>query len=312
MRVVAVVVSYNRSALLGESLSAIMRQTRPVDHLVVVDNASTDNSAKLVREAWPEAELICLTENTGGAGGFTVGIAAALRAGADWVWLMDDDTIPSDEAIAELIQAESKYAQEQLVLLGSRAVWTDGADHPMNTPKRKLFVSRKEAERAATVQCMPVRTLSFVSAFVRASRVLEVGLPVSAYFLWNDDFEFSARLARGRRALYVPQSVVEHRTQKRGSSDDDPGERFFFEVRNKLWLFLYSKGFNPFEKALYFGATLRRWLRTFRKSEQRSRLHRTMRQGMKDGLREKPQPNAEVLSKAVGNLEITQMLKELR
>jgi len=311
MNIVAVVVSYNRSALLGEAVNAIMSQTRPVDHLVVVDNASTDDSVSVVRAIAPEAELIVLDSNTGGAGGFTVGLAAALRAGADWIWLMDDDTIPHREALDALEHTVKRYHGERLVLLGSRAVWVDGSNHPMNTPKRKLVVRGEENRLAAEVACMPVRTLSFVSAFVSASRVLEVGLPVADYFLWNDDFEFSARVARGHRALFVSGSVVEHRTKTRGSSDDDPGDRFLYEVRNKLWLFLFSPGFNPGEKVLFVAATLRRWFRTFRKSQQRSLLRHTMREGIRAAFRGKPRPNVEVLADAVGDLELRHMLKEL-
>ena len=80
--------------------------------------------------------------------------------------------------------------------------------------------------------------------------------------MWNDDFEFTTRLIRGRRALYCPASVVVHKTKTFGSTDADPGERFYYEVRNKLWLFTRSRGLSPLEKAVYGGSTLRRWVKT--------------------------------------------------
>ena len=55
-----------------------------------------------------------------------------------------------------------------------------------------------------------------------------------------------------------------HKTKVFGSTDADPGERFFYEVRNKVWLFARRRGLTPWEKALYGGSTLRRWVRTFR------------------------------------------------
>ncbi|MDQ4137237.1 MAG: glycosyltransferase, partial [Actinomycetota bacterium] len=94
-RVVAVVVSYNREGLLEEVLSALAAQTRPADAVVVVDNASTDAALEVARRHVPEDSIRALRTNTGGAGGFAVGIAEAIRThGADWVWVMDDDTVP--------------------------------------------------------------------------------------------------------------------------------------------------------------------------------------------------------------------------
>src|SRR5690606_30675118 len=122
--------------------------------------------------------------------------------------------------------------------------------------------SRAERERAAAVDAMEIRSISFVSAFLRAARVREQGLPLADYFLWNDDFEYSARLLRGARGLYVPGSVVTHKTKIRVSSDQDPGPRFYLEVRNKLWVFRCSRALKPWEKALYIAATARRWVRT--------------------------------------------------
>ena len=105
LRVTAVLVAWNRRELLREALEALAAQTRPVDRLVVVDNASDDGSDAVAAEllaAWGDrARLIRLTENTGGAGGFAVGIAAAVADPAtDWVWVMDDDTVPGPDALS--------------------------------------------------------------------------------------------------------------------------------------------------------------------------------------------------------------------
>lgn len=303
MRVTAVLVAYNRRELLRESLAALANQSRPVDRLVVVDNASDDGAGEAAAElleAWGDrARLIRLTENTGGAGGFAVGIAAAVaEEGIDWVWVMDDDTVPGEDALAGALDAHARYAaggQDDLAVMGSRVVWTDGEDHPMNTPKAKIRATAAERERAAGVSCMEIRSISFVSAFLRAARVRELGLPLADYFLWNDDFEYSARLLRGARGLYVPGSVVTHKTAKRGSSDADPGQRFFFEVRNKLWVFRRSQALYGWEKLLYIAATARRWARTFAASRDRAQLRDCLRRGWRDGWRTSPRNTREVL-----------------
>ena len=116
--------------------------------------------------------------------------------------------------------------------------------------------------------------------------------------MWNDDFEYSTRLIRDRVGLYCPDSVVVHKTKVFGSTDADPGERFFFEVRNKVWLFTRSRGLSPAEKAVYGASTVRRWSRTFAGSEDRTTLRRALGRGLREGLRRGPRPNATVLQDA--------------
>lgn len=306
--VAAVVVTWNRRELLEQSLTAILGQDPAPDRLVVVDNASTDGTSDLVAQRFPGAELITCTTNTGGAGGFALGLAAALDdstgPAVDAVWLMDDDTIPQPGALAALVSARERYAVEpggppgHPVVVASRVQWVDGREHPMNTPRTKPGVATGERASALAVGCVPIRTASFVSILVDAARVREVGLPVADFFLWNDDFEYSARLVRGRRALACPASVVRHQTRAFGGTDVDPGPRFYYEVRNKVWTFTRSPALAPAEKALYAGATARRWARTIARSGDRRTLLRGLGRGLRDGLGA-PRSTAEVLRAAV-------------
>lgn len=292
--VVAVVVAYNRRELLLEALAAIRVQTVPPIAVVVVDNASDDGSAEAALAAWPEVEVVRLDRNTGGAGGFTAGLAVALaRHEPDWLWLMDDDTIPTPTALEALLAATARH--RDVALAGSRVVWTDGADHPMNTPRAKPFAGRPEVRAARGAGGIAVRSSSFVSMLVAADRVRSAGLPVADYFIWNDDFEYSTRLLRRGRGLFVRSSVVVHKTKARADTDSDPGARFFYEVRNKVWLLVFSRGLGPAEKVVYTGATLRRWWRTFRRSENRGFLLTQLRRGLAAGFGSRPRPNAEVL-----------------
>lgn len=293
-RVVAVVVAYNRSELLQEVLDALQIQELPAAATVVIDNASTDDSAERARSHTLATDVVTLTRNTGGAGGFAAGIARALDThNADWVWVMDDDTIPTPQALAELLGAAAQ--DSSVVMAGSRVVWTNGQEHPMNTPRRKPFAGRGEREAAQGRGVLPVRSSSFVSMLVRADVIIQRGLPITDYFIWNDDFEYSTRILRRNRGIFVPRSVVVHKTLKLGSTDVDPGERFYYEVRNKLWMLRFSHSLNPGEKLLYGASSIRRWLRTVARSKNRAVLRHSFWRGWRDGWRTKPRPNSVAL-----------------
>ena len=300
-RVVAVVVTYNRRELLLEALAAVQAQTRPADAVIVVDNASTDGTAAAVRRQFPTACVAELARNTGGAGGFASGMALALGQSADLVWLMDDDTVPEPGALRALLDARARhpaYPARPPALVASRVVWTDGRAHPMNTPRAKPFAGRAEREAASAAGCLPIRSASFVSVLVDAGVCRERGLPQADYFLWNDDFEFTTRLLRGNAGLLCPASTVVHKTASFGATDSDPGQRFFYEVRNKIWTLRAGAPLAPLERVLYGGSTLRRWARTFARSRDRRALGRCLISGAAAGVRTSPRPTSEVLASA--------------
>ena len=122
-----------------------------------------------------------------------------------------------------------------------------------------------------------------MSILVDAGLCRARGLPEADYFLWNDDFEFTARLLRGQAGLLCPASVVVHKTAAFGSTDADPGQRFFYEVRNKVWTLRAGSSLAPAERVLYGGATLRRWARTFAKSSDRGTLRSCLLAGLAAG-----------------------------
>ena len=272
-RVVAVVVTWNRRELLLESLAA-------------------------VRARFADVELIPLRRNTGGAGGFAAGLDRALASGAELVWLMDDDTVPEPGALAALVQARGRAPGPPPALVASRVVWTDGREHPMNTPRRKPFATRAERAAAAAAGCVPVRSASFVSVLVDAAQCRRRGLPQADYFLWNDDFEYTTRLIRGGTGWLCPASVAVHKTRTFGSTDIDPGARFYYEVRNKIWMLRSGAPLGPVERVLYGGSTLRRWARTFARSSDRAVLRSSLVRGFAAGVRTSPRRPEEVLAAA--------------
>ena len=292
VNVIAVVVTWNRRDLLQESIAALRAQSHALSSIVVVDNASDDGTAALLAGDFGTGlDVVTLAVNTGGAGGFAAGIARALQSPCDLVWLLDDDTVPTPSALAELVAAWQGYRGKRPAVLASRVVWTDGRDHPMNTPRAHPWATKATKARARDVGAVPIRSASFVSIACDAAVMRAEGLPIVEYFLWNDDFEYSTRLLRRHPGLYVSGSVVVHKTKTFGSTDADPGERFYYEVRNKWWLFRRSRSLAWYEKLPYGGATLRRWQRTYRGSSDRATIKRTWKAGLRDGRRRPPIEN---------------------
>lgn len=298
--VVAVVVTYNRRELLQTTLAGIAAGIRVPDAVVVVDNASTDGTAGYLRDYQGPlvTDVVTLNTNVGGAGGFVVGMERALLDhGADHVWIMDDDTEPQPAALAEALDVSSAYEKETgdtPAFIASRVVWTDGRDHPMNRMRPRLGASEEARSAAARVGATQIRSASFVSVLIRADEIRKHGLPIADYFIWNDDLEYTARVSRKGKALTTEASVANHHTKVFGDAGADPGPRFYYEVRNKLWVYTRSSALAPWEKILFTGASLRNWARTIAASPNRKVLLGGLLKGLRHGFKA-PRSNAEVL-----------------
>lgn len=295
--VVAVVVTYNREELLGHCLDALADQTRRPDAVVVVDNASSDSSGAVADAHRVGADVLHLRRNIGGAGGFAAGIARALaRHDADWVWVMDDDTVPRPGALAAHIAA-LEASPVRLSVLSSRAEWIDGREHPMNRSRTRLGSTASERADAAAASpgARPIRTASYVSALMNGQDIRRLGLPLADYFIWSDDFEHTGRLLKHGRGIHVPSSVVEHRTATFGSAQSSPGGRFYYDVRNRVWALARTRSFTPLEAVLYGGRTVLGWVLMLGRTRDADLLSVGAR-GLRDALRRGPRRSDTVLS----------------
>ena len=157
-KIAAVLVTYNRKRLLGECLDSLLRQTRPLDGLYIIDNHSTDGTREYLqsrgmagppeRESGAPAETVlavaapefpggsvevhcvAMPTNTGGAGGFHEGLKRTVAAGFDWLWLMDDDLLTAPDALAVLVEKKNALedARGKPFLLNSLVLDRDLAD----------------------------------------------------------------------------------------------------------------------------------------------------------------------------------------
>jgi rhamnopyranosyl-N-acetylglucosaminyl-diphospho-decaprenol beta-1,3/1,4-galactofuranosyltransferase len=213
--VVAAVVTYNRRQLLVECLEAVLAQTKPVERLIVVDNASTDGTPEALREAGmldrPEVSYLRLEDNLGGAGGFARAVEAAREAGGDWIWLMDDDSEPPPESLDRLL-ASPPAADPGTVAVCSKVVYGDGVTIDANQRghfRRRLLPLPEGEYRDGRYPSLGF--LSFVGCLIRTDAARRAELPRADFFVWGDDVEYSFRLRQLGEIRLVPESVIRHK-----------------------------------------------------------------------------------------------------
>lgn len=244
LRVAAVVVTYNRKELLSECVSCLLGQETlcvgdVTMDVLIVDNASTDGTEEMLADLVESGSVRYFNtgSNLGGAGGFNFGMRKAVELGYDRLWIMDDDCLPHQGALAALLSAE-RDLDGRYGYLSSVVLWKDGSICKMNVQRHPLT---KDIEDF-TPGLQPVTLASFVSLFVPADIVREVGLPIKEFFIWTDDWEFTRRVSRVHPCYLVGESVVTHASKNNGAGtivDDVPErlERYRLIYRNDVVLY---------------------------------------------------------------------------
>jgi rhamnopyranosyl-N-acetylglucosaminyl-diphospho-decaprenol beta-1,3/1,4-galactofuranosyltransferase len=282
--VCAVVVTYNRFELLARCLDHLQQQSRPPEAILVVDNASTDGTNELLARE-DGIEVSRLPENLGGAGGFSHGVREAYDAGYDWLWLLDDDTLVERDCLRALLDGAGRAPSTPSVMT-SVVRWRDSSLHPMNRPWVRTS-GRVEFAEAAAARLAPIRAATFVSTMVHREAVRRHGLPPAHYFIWLDDIEYTARVLREGHGYIAPDSVALHWTPRPYDTVTDQRERFYFKVRNQLWL-LRGPSFRGRERLGYARSWLRAIATYLARSEDRGQALRTVLRGLRDGFAKEP------------------------
>ncbi len=210
--VASVTVAYNAARVLPRQMEALLRQTRSLQEIVVVDNASTDGTGQLLAERYPQVTVLRMSENVGAGGALEAGVGySALRKRHDWIWTFDDDSVPDDDALEALLEGTEsvRNADGEVGIVAPLPVhresgtcyypllWRDGYLRPSTELLQQPIWF---ADLVIVSGCM-----------VRREVVEEIGLPRADFFMDFIDFEYCLRArSHGYRIAVITRAKLAH------------------------------------------------------------------------------------------------------
>lgn len=218
-----IIVSYNARKHLEACLESLTTAPPSTPHeIIVVDNASPDDSVEVVRKRWPEMTVIAHSANVGFAAANNAGIRAS---SSELVLLLNNDTIVPAGAIDALVVR--LFARPDVAVAGPRLVDGEGRAElsfgrmisPLNELRQKMTLALYRQRVAAVVKWVEERTrreqivdwVSGACLLVRRADAEAAGLLDERYFLYTEDVDFCAAIrARGRHILFTPAAHVVH------------------------------------------------------------------------------------------------------
>lgn len=304
VKLAAVVVTFNRLAALKTTLHRLQQEA--VDHIIVVDNASSDGTPEwLATLDDPRINTVFLSDNLGGAGGFEAGLKCATQThDPDWTVLMDDDAYPQSGALAEFRTqiAKTDTNTGEYGAVAAAVFYPDGKLCEMNRPSRNPFwnlnlfaktllrgtragfhlTNDDFAPDAPTIQ---IDVASFVGYFVSRDAVARTGLPEGDLFIYGDDVLYSLRLRRaGIGMVFMPAVRFVHDC---GTLGDGfvyrPLWKIYYHCRNGVSIARQAAGPVIFPLAITY-YTLIWWRRQRGYTPAEQKLYRKMMwTGLRDG-----------------------------
>lgn len=291
MIVTAIVVTYNRPALLKRLLGALEGQTRRPDHLLVVDNASSSETVELLASFRSSTSLdmrvVTAPSNLGGAGGFALGMRSVELSDGHWLWIMDDDAEPSPTCLERLLDV----ADGDPVLVGPAAV-----GHPPNDSVLCWPAATQDGDVTRDLRAlrepMSVLALPFLGLLMPSNCIAQIGYPEERLFISGDDIDYTLRARSGGYALKLnPAAVLFHPLPGIRQTtflwrtvwvqEIVPWKRYF-EVRNRLWV--ARNHYGVVKQIGVLGVTIFRWIFTLIHMPQRLEQSRAYVLGIRDGL----------------------------
>ena len=258
MKVSAVIVTYNNIKMLEMLISDLYHQTKKLQSIIVVDNASLDGTKTILKERHPNIIYIRLEENLGSAGGYYLGIKEAVQ-GSDFVWTLDDDVRLNADSLERLLEGIQKL--EPFYKVG--AVRSTGEKHFASEPTR--------------LEIFPWR-----GTLIKTKVIIEIGLPRQEYFLYGEDLEYALRFARnGYVCFWIPASkCVERRDDGKKKSKILTRQfkvyatpfRLYYAFRNEIAIYIEYRELRCLFKTLLYAGKLMSYFLVCARSEKMDKV----------------------------------------
>jgi len=238
--VVVVVLCWNGREDTVECLASLERTRWDRLTVVVVDNGSTDGTLEAVRAQFPDVVAIRSDENLGFAEGNNVGLRAALEAGADYVLLLNNDTI-ADEALIEALVDEARRRPDAGALCPlihyfhpRDRIWYAGARFDPRVVHNGRHTGYGERDTGQYHSVREIGRATGAAMLVPRDVVERVGYLDSRLFLQVEDVEWSLRMrSAGYRIVFVPAGQVWHHVSVATGGERAP-DTAYYEMRNTL------------------------------------------------------------------------------
>ncbi len=235
MDISLVIVNWNGARLLPACLEALRAQSRPADEIIVVDNASTDDSRALLAARYPEIRVLAYQQNLGFAGGTNAGIAASRGA---IVVALNNDTIARPDWLAQLIaplESDDRLGATMSTMIFAHApevIAAAGITVHRNGLALEDLLGTPLA--ALPLAPRPIFGPTGGAAAYRRAMLDDVGHFDENFFLYLEDADLAwrARL-RGWSSIHVPGAIVAH-LYSASSGQGSPTKRYYL-ARNRLW-----------------------------------------------------------------------------
>ena len=235
--VITVILNTNRRADTLECLASLAQSTYPAHKIIVLDNHSTDGSVQAIRAAWPAVEVVELQDNRGYAGNNNVGIALALQRGADWVFVLNEDTVVDVRCLDELVRVGQ--ADERVGIVGPMVYHyheptvIQSAGGSFGPYWDSIHIGRDEPDTGQIAQTRPVDWISGCGILVRRAVIEQVGMLDERYFYFWEETEWCLRAGRsGWQVVHAPQAKMWHKGVTR---DHKPKPAVtYYATRNRL------------------------------------------------------------------------------
>ncbi|MDR2895758.1 MAG: glycosyltransferase [Propionibacteriaceae bacterium] len=256
-RLAQVIVTYNRPDLLRELLDSIARVEPKPWRVIVVDNASTDGLTPGILEEAAQTLPDGLLQvhhsptNTGGSGGFSTGVDLAVKAGAKWIWLMDDDVEVLPGALDKLEPWTERFQLIQarrLDVNGQPFYWQARFNEFLGVPM-PYSLNNFNGEGYVTIN-----SGTFEGMLIAVDLVMRIGLPDPRFFISWDDAVYAWVASQYATCVYVDAFVLQKKRDQKQISlgfrhfNDSPQLSKFYTMRNRGYVWRYFKEYGALNR----------------------------------------------------------------